>query len=109
MRLNPLDPLMFGMQNGIAAAHFLAGRYDEASTWSEKALREHADFLPALRMAAASHASAGRILEAQKAMARVRQLDPELRVSKLTDVVPFREPGDFDRYVDGLRKAGLPE
>jgi hypothetical protein len=60
-------------------------------------------------MAAASHASAGRILEAQKAMARVRQLDPELRVSKLTDVVPFRQPGDFDRYVDGLRKAGLPE
>ena len=109
MRLNPLDPLMFGMQNGIAAAHFLAGRYDEASVWSEKALREHTNFLPALRMAAASHASAGRPVEAKKAMARIRQLDPELRISKLTDVVPFREPKDFDRYVDGLRKAGLPE
>ena len=109
MRLNPLDPLMFGMQNGTAAAHFLAGRYDEASAWSEMALREHTNFLPALRMAAASHACAGRLAEAQKAMARIRQIDPELRISKLTDVVPFREPQDFDRYVDGLRKAGLPE
>jgi TolB-like protein/class 3 adenylate cyclase len=109
MRLNPLDPLTFGLQNGTAAAHFLAGRYDEASTWSERALREHADFLPALRMAAASHACAGRMLEAQKAVARIRQLDPESRVSKLTDVVPFRGQKDFDRYVGGLRTAGLPE
>jgi tetratricopeptide (TPR) repeat protein len=109
MRLNPLDPLMFGLQNGTAAAHFLAGRYDEASTWSDKALREHADFLPALRMAAASHACAGRMLEAQKTLARIRQLDPELRVSKLADVVPFRGQKDFDRYVEGLRTAGLPE
>lgn len=109
MRLNPLDPLIFGMQNGTAAAHFLAGRYDDASMWSEMALRQHADFLPALRMAAASHASAGRLAEAQKIMARIRQLAPELGVSRLADVVPFRDPEAFERYVDGLRKAGLPE
>jgi hypothetical protein len=33
-----LDPLIFGMQNGTAAAHFLAGRYGEASSWAEKTL-----------------------------------------------------------------------
>jgi adenylate cyclase len=109
MRLNPLDPLIFGMQNGTAAAHFLAGRYDDASAWSGMALQEHADFLPALRMAAASRASAGRLAEAQKIMARIRHLDPEFRVSNLTDVVPYRDLNAFDRYVDGLRKAGLPE
>lgn len=108
MRLNPLGPLMFGMQNGTAAAHFLAGRYDEASAWSEKALRGHADYLPAMRMAAASHACAGRLAEAQKTMARIRQIDPELRASRLTDVVPFRGPQEIARYVDGLRRAGLP-
>jgi hypothetical protein len=73
------------------------------------ALQEHADFLPALRMAAASRASAGRLAEAQKIMARIRHLDPEFRVSNLTDVVPYRDLNAFDRYVDGLRKAGLPE
>ncbi len=66
-------------------------------------------YLPALRMAAASHARAGQLVEARKAMARIRQLDPDLRISKLSDVVPSREPKDFDRYVDVLRKAALPE
>jgi adenylate cyclase len=109
MRLNPLDPLMYGMQNGTAAAHFLAGRYDEAATWSERALRRHANFLPALRMAAASHSCAGRMEEAQKAIARIRQIDPKLGISGLIDVVPFRGSQDIARYVEGLRKAGLPE
>jgi hypothetical protein len=60
-------------------------------------------------MAAASHACAGRLEEAQKVIARIRQIDPELRISGLIDIVPFRGSNDFVRYVEGLRKAGLPE
>jgi hypothetical protein len=93
----------------MAAAHFLAGRCDEASLWAAKALREHPNFLPAIRMSAASLASAGRLAEAQKAMARMRQIDPALRVAGLKDLVPFRRPKDFARYVEGLRRAGLPD
>jgi TolB-like protein len=109
MRLNPLDPLVFGMQVGTAAAHFLAGRYDESSSWAEKALLENPRSLAAMRMAAASHALAGRFAEAQQAMARMRKIDPMLRVSTLTDLFPFRGPEDCARYAEGLRKAGLPE
>jgi len=109
MRLNPLDPLLFGMQNGTAAAHFLAGRYDQASSWAEKALGEHRDHSPAMRMAAASHALAGRLTEARQAMARMRAHDPALRLSNLADHIPFRRPEDRARYVDGLRKARLPD
>lgn len=108
IRLSPHDPLMFVMQNGIAAAHFLAGRYEDASTWSERALRSQADYVPALRVGAASLACAGRRFEAQKVMARIRQIDPELRVSNLADVVPFRGENDITRYIDGLKQAGLP-
>ncbi|HTV29759.1 MAG TPA: winged helix-turn-helix domain-containing tetratricopeptide repeat protein [Xanthobacteraceae bacterium] len=108
MRLSPLDPLFFGMLNGMAAAHFLAGRYEKASSWAEKALRDHPNYLPALRMSAASNALAGRLEEARKAMARMRQFDPALRVGGLKDVVPFRGPQDCARYVHGLRTAGLP-
>jgi hypothetical protein len=38
MRLSPLDPHIIGMQAGTAFAHMLAGRYDEASSWAEKAM-----------------------------------------------------------------------
>jgi TolB-like protein len=109
MRLNPLDPLLFGMLNGTAAAHFLAGRYDAASSWAEKALWEQPRHSPAMRMAAASHALAGRLAPARDAMARMRRIDPELRVSTIAAIVPFRRPEDFARYVQGLREAGLPE
>jgi len=108
-RLNPLDPLLFGMQSGTAAAHFLAGRYDDAASWAEKALLEHPKHSPAMRIAAASHALAGRLAQAREAMARMRRLDPALRASNLADHVPFRRPEDFARYVEALRKAGLPE
>jgi TolB-like protein len=109
MRLDPLDPMLYGMQNGTAAGHFLAGRYDEASSWAEKALREEPTHMPALRMAAASHALGGRLPKAREAMARLLRIDPALCVSKVAAFVPFRRPEDAGRYVQGLRQAGLPE
>jgi hypothetical protein len=61
------------------------------------------------RIAAASHALAGRLEEAQQTMTRLRQLDPALRVSNLKDQIPLRRSDDLARYEEGLRKAGLPE
>lgn len=109
MRLNPLDPLMYRMQTGTAAAQFLAGRYEQSSLWAEKALRLRPNDLPSLRIAAASHALAGQTTEAKRAVGRLRQLDPALRVSTVAELVPFRRPEDVSRYAEGLQKAGLPE
>jgi len=110
MRLSPLDSRTFAWQYYTASAHFCAGRYDDAATWSERALRSQPNFAPAMRIAAASHALAGRIVEAEKAMTRLRQFDSMLRLSGLRDVMlPLRRPQDRSNYVEGLRKAGLPE
>jgi len=109
MRLNPLDPLIFRVHHGIAHAHMFTGRYDEASLSAETALRERPNSQPALRVAAASHALAGRLEEAKKAMAHMREIDPALRISNLKDLAPWRRPEDFARLAEGLRKAGLPE
>ena len=76
---------------------------------AEQVLREKPDFGVALRYSAASNALAGRMEEAQQAMARLRQIDPELRVSNLNDFAPLRRPEDRARYEEGMRKAGLPE
>jgi hypothetical protein len=42
-------------------------------------------------------------------VARLRQLEPTLRISNLRDQIPYRRPEDLARFADGLRKAGLPE
>jgi TolB-like protein/class 3 adenylate cyclase len=72
MRLSPLDPEVFVAHLGLAAAHLFVGRYDEASSWAEKALRHRPNAAGAARVAAASHALAGRLEQAQKAMARLQ-------------------------------------
>jgi TolB-like protein len=110
MRLSPLEPRVMGMRAGTAFAHFLLGRYDQAASWVAMALQDNPDYQPGLRIAAASNAMAGRPEQAHKAMARLRQLNPALRVSNLKDVLsPYRRAEDLSRYEEGLRQAGLPE
>jgi tetratricopeptide (TPR) repeat protein len=109
MRLSPLDPMSFRTLGAVAFAHFIAGRYDEASLWAAKALQERANYLPALRELAAAKALVGRDSEAQIAMAHLREIAPAMRVSAVKEWLPFRRPDDLARLEDGLRRAGLPE
>jgi hypothetical protein len=101
--------LMFLMHSGVGFAHFILGHYEQAAAWAERALREKPDYRPALRVAAASHALAGRPHEARVAMEHLRVLHPDLRASHLRGLVPFRRPEDYAKYEEGLRKAGLPD
>ena len=109
MRLSPLDPEMYRMQAGMAAAHLFAGRFDTASSWAEKSIRQLPSFLMVVGVIAASHALAGRTDEAQRAISHLRQLDPTLRISNLGDWIPIRRPKDLATFADGLRRAGLQE
>ena len=98
------------MRAGTAYAHFFLGRYDEAASWAARALQNNPDFQTGLRIDAASNAMAGRLEQAHKAVARLRQLNPSQRVSTLKDVQgPYQRGEDLLRYEEGLRQAGLPE
>jgi TolB-like protein/class 3 adenylate cyclase len=109
MRLSPLDPRVTAMRAGTAHAHFFLGRDDEAASWAAMALQDNPDYQHGLRVAAASNAMAGRPEQAQKAMARLRRLNPVLRVSNLKAVLGPWRADDLARYEEGLRQAGLPE
>jgi tetratricopeptide (TPR) repeat protein len=109
MRLSPLDPLMGVMQAASAFAYFLAYRYDEASIWAEKAMRELPHVVAPVRVAAASYALSGRMEQANKVMARLRQMDPTLRMSNIKDRIPPLRQNDAARYLEALRAAGLPD
>ena len=109
MRLNPLDPSLVVMRSGTAYAHFHLDHYDEAASWAAMALQDNPDFQPGLRIAAACYAMAGRPEQTHEAIARLRQLNPVLRVSNVKDLVGHRRAEDLSRYEEGLRQAGLPE
>jgi TolB-like protein/tetratricopeptide (TPR) repeat protein len=109
MRLSPLDPFSYRALGAIGLAHFIAGRYDDASVWGEKSLQLRPHYLPAICYLAAAKELAGGHAEAQKVVAHLREVDPAMRVSDVKDWMPIRRADDVVRYEDGLRRAGLPE
>ncbi len=105
MRLSPNDPHLCNMQAVVAYGHLYAGRFNEAVSWAESAVRD--SHLTAWRALAASCALSGRHEQARKAVAHLLSLDPALRLSEIG--IPLRRPQDLKLLVDGLRQAGLPE
>lgn len=108
MRFSPIDPWLCSMQTAIAFAYFFLDRDIDASSWAAMALRERPNFQPALRIAAASNARAGMMDKAQAAVARLRELNPSLRVSNLrANSAPQRRPEFSAQYAEAMVKAGL--
>jgi adenylate cyclase len=109
VRLSPLDPLIFIVQNGVVLAHFFAGRYDEALSWAQKTLRQNPNYAAAIIMAAVSAALAGREDEMRKAVGRLYEIDPKSGIANFSNVWPLRRPEDLAAFEKGLRLTGLPE
>ena len=51
----------------------------------------------------------GGIEEARDAVQEALRLKPDLSIGYLAKTLPTKHPGGLDPYLDGLRKAGLPD
>ena len=110
MRLSPRDVAFHLIMHTSARACFYAGRYDEAIAWSMKAMRQsprgHDQSLPHL---IASCALTQRHAEAEAACRRLREIDPQFRISTFLPATRHRRPEDLVRLKEGLRLAGVAE
>jgi TolB-like protein len=105
-RMSPHDPLIAFFYAGMCAAHYFARRFDEAVEWGRKSIQQRAGFIAGHRILCASLAQAGRTEELRAAMARVRQLQPNISIAWLEEHVPYT-PRAIAHYLDGMRKAGV--
>ena len=106
IRLSPFDPLLFATFAGMSVAFIGLGRFDEAVSAAKKAVRQNPLFPFTYRCLASALAHLGRKAEAGEAVAGLLELEPDFRISERVargDVLGLR------LYIDGLRKAGLPE
>jgi adenylate cyclase len=108
MRLSPRDPSMHQMNTAIGHAYFISGKYEEAAASALNSLQLEPDFQPALRLGAAACGQLGRLEEASRLVAHLRELFPHVTLSVLRELMPYR-PEHLAAYLEGLRKAGLPE
>ena len=109
LRLSPNDPLTFNFQAAKAYAEFFAGHYAEAYASAEASIRLRPGLVMFMCIAAASAALVRRTHDAQRIVARILQANPGVGISTVSDVFPMRRPEDTARWIDGLKKAGLPE
>ena len=109
-RLSPRDVHIATWYNYLAVAAFVAGRDEEAVEWARKTVQANPQFPGGLRTLAASYGSLGRLTEAETAREKLQVLLPNLTIAQLRESLPyFKDPDDLERYLDGLRRAGLPE
>ena len=107
IRLDPLDPSL-GLY-GLGVAYTRMERYEEAITVLKKVLHYRPDMLAAHVRIAACYAALGREEEAHAEAAEVLRLNPKFSVKKFAKGLAIRDKAVKERYIDALRKAGLPE
>ena len=100
---------MFLWMGDMGDAHFSAGLCEEAASWLERSRKIRPDFSQTHRSLAATYAQLGRMEEAQMALRENVRLAPDDSVSRVKEELPYADPDFVERYIGGLRKAGLPE
>ena len=103
MRLNPYYPDWY--------LWYLADAYDSLGRYSDvvAAIQRMRNPSEGRRLLAIAYAHLGMMNEARAAAAEVLRLHPGFTISQWRHRPPFQEGDAFDRYLEGLRKAGLPE
>ena len=109
-RLSPLDAQTYNKFLAAAFACFTAGRYEESLEWTDRTLKEKADYVPAWRMRAACFGLLGRLDEGREAVLRLLAFSPrETQASIRTYYsVSIKKPDAVDAFVEGLRRVGMP-
>ena len=106
IRLSPHDPQNAIFNTGLAVAHYLEGRYTDAVEYSRKTLQQRSAFTAGHRIYCASLAQDGQIDEAREALARLKEMHPDLSIAWIERHVPYT-PGPMAKFLEGMRKAGL--
>ena len=107
-RLSPRDPARLLWNLARAAAAFATDRYEESLEWGKTLTEIAPDYPAGWRVRVAACSALDRAEEARTALDRLLGLAPRDNLRLIEAVHPY-EPELRARYIDCLRKAGMPE
>jgi adenylate cyclase len=105
MQFDPLYPeiaLQF-----LAEAQFALHQFDRAVDTVRKRLARNPESATALALLASSYGHLGRVEEGKSAWAEALKIDPDYSIERRRQVLPFKNPADFELRLEGLRRLGL--
>ena len=109
VRLSPHDVINGYYPTFRSTAHFIAGNYEAMVVEAKEGARQRPDGVGAYRVLVVGCAHLGRLDEGRAAAERLKELQPGITLGWVERHIPIANPDDRARYVEGLRKAGLPE
>jgi adenylate cyclase len=109
-RLSPRDPILWASTAAYSLACILSRDDEEALQWARKTVQNPraTGFWPHAVLAGAL-AHLDRVDEARAEVAAALEALPDLSLAYLAKTLPTKEPNGLDPWLEGLRKAGLPE
>ena len=105
LRLNPQHPSIW--LHFLAHAHFVLGEYEEAATLLARRIRIDPGTDISRVLLASCYGHLGHEAEAGDEWARALEVNPDYSIEHKARILPYKNPDDWERIVDGLRKAGL--
>lgn len=111
-RLNPIDTSGHAHWSGMALAYLFSGDYQSARQAIDRALIDWPTSLPSLRAKAAICGLVGALEEGQACVQELRSLSSNATIAAFVALNQLQmkcNPSGLNRFVEGLRKSGLPE
>jgi len=103
-----LDPFL---DQGIYAiygrGYILANLGSKAIQNVELCMARAPEFRPCFLSATVAYAEAGQLERAKEALARSKELSPDLTLAQVPEILPFKQPEDLQRFERGFVAAGL--
>ena len=112
LRLSPRDPDVFLWQVYMCYPHMYLAQWEQAIEWCGKSAAVAPGFWYSLAGLAAANAWAGHDKEAKEAAAQLQKVYPGFTVQTWAGMHWSDDPtfnAQYQRIVEGLRKAGVPE
>jgi adenylate cyclase len=106
MRLDPHFPNI--VLHLLALAHFSLGHYETAIGNLLDRIARNPNTDASRMILASAYGHLGRNEEARAAWSALREINADFSLAHRRRVLPYKDPADFQRIVDGLAKAGIP-
>lgn len=108
LRLSPRDQDAWSIHTALALAHFVAERYEDTLEWAERATSVRPDVAFPHGAVAVASAFLGDLPKAKRSLGRMLSLQPNPTREGFGTIVASTDPAIAGRYLEGLRRAGLP-
>ena len=93
----------------LGLSHLLMRQYDQALARFSRAIERAPKITPAYLHSACAYVELGRLDDARDAVQTVLEITPQFTLKGGAKKYPYRTDEDRNRFLDNLRKAGVPE